>query len=280
MATDTKKPRKVGDPPPADGADLSNLGNEDPDKGTDVGFTSPELKDKTPEQIEELFRMSQQIVEGHKRKLDVADQKITALETAPPPAPVPPAGEKKTFFDDPDAKLDGAFERLAKRMDDQMSTIRDEVRGARSELAAVGVFDDLRAEFPDWDEVYPYVKFILESKDPPFPNPNEKELLRTLYYTAVGMMTKKGITTAEPPKTPAGGDPPPTGAAPPQHRSSPPPPPPKREEEGKGVTWDDLDESEKVLCKFYEQTPAEFREFAAIGAEDVIGSTIGQEKKD
>ena len=279
----TNKPRKVGDPLPADpGSGSNKSGNDDdpkPDEVVDDGFTNPALKGKSPEQIEELFRMSQQIVEGHKRKLDVADQKITALETAPPPAPAP-AGEKKTFFDDPDAKLDGAFKRLEDRMEAQMSTIRDEVRGARSDLGAAAVFDDLRAEFSDWDEVYPYVKYILESKDPPFPNQNEKELLRTLYYTAVGMMTRKGITTEAPAKPSGGGDPPPVGAGPPQHRSSPPPPPPKREEGDKGVTWDDLDESEKVLCKFYEQTPAEFREFAAIGAEDVIGSTIGQEKKD
>ena len=105
----TNKPRKVGDPPLADpGSDSNKSGNEgDPKPDEGDGFTNPALKGKTPEQIEELFRMSQQIVEGHKRKLDVANQKITALEAAPPVASVP-AGEKKTFFDDPDAALDGA----------------------------------------------------------------------------------------------------------------------------------------------------------------------------
>ena len=223
--------------------------------------------------------MSQQIVEGHKRKLDDADRKITALETTPPPAP-PPAGDKKTFFDDPDAALDGAFKRLEDRMEAQIAPLRDEIRSAKSDLGAAAVFDDLRAEFSDWDEVYPYVKYILESKDPPFPNPNEKELLRTLYYTAVGMMTRKGVTTGEPAKPSAGGDPPPTGGGPPQHRTSPPPPPPQRENKDKGVTWDDLDETEKEMCKFYKMTPAVFREFGGIESEDVIGTTIGQEKKE
>ncbi|KKL00883.1 hypothetical protein LCGC14_2628100, partial [marine sediment metagenome] len=117
--------------------------------------------------------------------------------------------------------------------------------------------------------------------DPPFPNPSDEGLLRNLYYTAVGMMHKKGVLTTET-KTPLVEDviPDKGGGAPPQHRSSPPPPPPKQKKDETGVSWDDLDESEKVLCKFYDMNPSEFREFGGINAEDVIGSRIGQAEKE
>ncbi|KKL19734.1 hypothetical protein LCGC14_2462510, partial [marine sediment metagenome] len=214
MTTETKKPRKVGDPPPADpGLELNPKGG-DPPKEPDDGFTNPALKGKTPEQIEDLFRMSQQIVSSQKTKLDAATTRVTELSTAPP-APTP-GGEKKGFFDDPDA----AFARLEKRMSEQIEPLRRELQAAKNELGASGVFDNLRREFADWDSVYPYVKHIIDGSDPPFPNPSDEGLLRNLYYTAVGMMHKKGVLTTET-KTPLVEDviPDKGGGAPPQHRS-------------------------------------------------------------
>jgi hypothetical protein len=64
----------------------------------------------------------------------------------------------------------------------------------------------------------------------------------------------------------------------PQHRSSPPPPPPKKETKTEEVSWDDLDETEKVLCRSYKMSPKEFKEFQELNPEDVAESTIGQKE--
>ncbi|KKL69217.1 hypothetical protein LCGC14_2117150 [marine sediment metagenome] len=266
-----KVPRKIGDPPPeGDGSDTSPPGSEGDGGEKPYEFSDPALKDKSPAEIEDLFRMSQRIVSSQKTKLDAATTRVAELSKDPAPVPV---GEKKGFFDDPDA----AFARLEKRMTEQIEPLRRELQAAKVELGAAGVFDNLRREFADWDSVYPYVKHIIDGSDPPFPNPSDEGLLRNLYYTAVGMMHKKGVLPTET-KPPADGDTPPPdrSGAPPQHRSSPPPPPPKQAKKEAGVTWDDLDESEKTLCKFYKMDPEEFREFGGINAEDVIGSQIGQ----
>lgn len=241
-------------------------------------FSDPALKGKSPQEIEELFRMSKQVVESQGTKLRTVQTRLEEAQRTPPK--LEPKGEKKSFFDDPDA----AMARMEKAVEDQIAPLRREIREARGDLAAQGAFDDLRARHKDWDSVYPYIQNIQATQDPPFPQPNEPGLLNSLYYMAKAMMFEKGVIStwdgqAREEGDGDGGKTPPKGGAPPQHRSSPPPPPPRKKAETTEVTWDDLDESEKTLCKFYKMTPSDFRAMQDENPEDVITSTVGQPPK-
>ena len=65
----------------------------------------------------------------------------------------------------------------------------------------------------------------------------------------------------------------------PQHRSSPPPPPPAKPAASDEVSWDDLDETERTLCNYFNMTPGVYKEMQNANAEDVAESTIGIETK-
>lgn len=243
-------------------------------------FKDPTLKGKSPQEIEALFAMSKQIVESQGTKLTRVTGELADARRKPTGDPPPKGdGTKKSFFDDPDA----ALERMAASVEAQIAPLRREIQEAREGFAATTIHDTMRSRHGDWDSVYPYVQNIIATQDPPFPNPNEPGLLNSLYYMAKAMMFEKGVITSWDGKKAEGdetGDPPPKGGPPPQHRSSPPPPPPKGAGDGgKEVTWDDLDETEKAMAKFYKMSPSEFREFGAVNAEEVITSKIGQPKE-
>ena len=234
-------------------------------------FKDPALKGKSGEEIEALLKMSQQVVSGQKRKVSDLEGKVRELETRPITPATPE--KKEDFFTDPD----GAMSRLEKRLVETISPLREEIKTARQDLAAQGLEERMAAEFDDWHEVRPWIDQILEQQN--FPNPNDEGLLRTLYFTAVGMRQKQGITTKpkEGVKEMPGSD---IHKGPiPQHRSSPPPPPPAKPAASNEVTWEDLDETERAMCKFHKLTPSVFREWQNANAEDVAESTIGIETK-
>ena len=279
MADKIKEPE--GKTKTGDGQDGSDTSQRESEEGT-KGFESenPELKGKSPEEIEALFNLSRSIVDGQKKKLDNADRRVRELESTRPKPGEGGGGDKKsTFFDDPDKALRDAIA-------EQIQPLREELTVARRELGRKDVHDDLRRQHKDWDEVWPWVKGLLDKQD--FPNPDDPNLLGTLYYTAKGMMLEQGFIKPEgADKVDGDGDKGNEGGkgdstfrgASPQHRSSPPPPAPRGEGKTKEVSWDDLDETERQLCKFYGQTPAEFVEFRDIEADEVIDSRIGMKKE-
>ncbi len=273
MVDTAKEPTKTKKDPPVDGAD-SSLTVDDPPV---YEFNDPDLKGKSPKEIEEIFRMSKSIVEGQKKKLDTARTTIDRLQTEPSKK-VEPTGDKKGFFDDPD----GALLRLEKRLEDQITPLRQELQIARGELKSQGVFDKLREEFDDWDQVYPWIRNMIDSQDPPYPAPNDEGLLRTLYFTALGAMYKKGVLPTKEPVVDVtdGGEP--KRAAPPQHRSSPPPPAPKKKADGENedTIFAEFDETEKSLCRYYKMKPSDFRDMQNEEPDEVVTSKIGLKEKE
>ena len=236
-------------------------------------FQDPLLKGKSPAEIEELFKMSKQVVEGQKTKLDKATRDLAAARATPPP-PSKPDEPAKDFFSDPD----GAMQRLTDAMERQVTGLKTDIADARREFASVGVQDRMRAKFPDWDDVKPYVDGILAEQT--FPNPDDEGLLGTLYYTAKGIMLEKGVIKPGVKKEdePVPGDT--HRGAIPQHRSSPPPAPPRTPTPGADeVAWNDLDETERAMCKYYKMTPTNFRAWQNAEIEDVAESEIGLKKE-
>ncbi len=66
----------------------------------------------------------------------------------------------------------------------------------------------------------------------------------------------------------------------PQHRTSPPPPPPRTPvDKGKEISWDDLDETEKALARYYKMDPTEFKKWQNEDIGDVATSGIGIKKE-
>ena len=273
MADTVKEPtKKTEEDQVLDGADSIQKGNE-PEA---YEFADPDLKGKSSQEIEELFRMSKSIVQSQKTKLDKAGTTIDSLR-AEPLRPKTPEGEKKGFFDDPD----GALLRLEERMAAQIDPLRKELQQARGELKSQGVYDRLRERFKDWDSVYPWVKGLLAEQE--YPNPDDEGLLSTLYYTAKGVMLEKGlISTKEPNMSNLDGGDPPTKSAPPQHRSSPPPPAPKKKEDGESedAIFAEFDETEKAMCRIHKMKPSEFKAFRDEEADEVVTSQVGLQKKE
>jgi len=244
--------------------------------GTEEGkveFTDPALKGKSPKEIEALLRMSKQVVDGQKNKVRGLEDRIKDLESKPPAPPVPE--KKEDFFTNPDS----AMQRLEDKLVATIAPLRTELKEARQDLAVQGLEERMAAKFDDWHEVRPWIDQMLAKQD--FPNPNDEGLLGTLYYTAVGMRTKEGITSTAKPKevTEVPGANVHRGPIP-QHRSSPPPPPPAKPAASGEVSLDDFDETERAMCKYYKMTPGEFREFQEMNPEDVAESTVGLKKKE
>lgn len=270
MADKIKEPEKT----PPEGQDPLSGTSPSGDEGV-YEFEDPLLKGKSPQEIEELFRMSKQVVSGQKSRLDQQGKELEAARTAPLPDPakVP----EKDFFTDPDS----AMKRLTDHMDKQIGTLRTEIKDARQDFAAQGVDERMAAKHPDWAETRPYVDMLLAEQN--FPNPNDENLLGSLYYTARGLMLERGMISVKKEPTGEEGDSVPKahGGPIPQHRVSPPPPPPRKPKGGdeKEVTWDQLDETEKAMARYYKMNPTQFKEWQNADIGDVATSDIGVKKE-
>lgn len=277
MPDDPKKTPK--DPPKSQDPPKDGPGSSPPEN--DDGFTDPHLKGKSPKEIEELFRMSQQIATNSRARIEAQSKQIEELSKKPDNPPKDPLPKGKPFFDDPDSALESAMERLAKRVEEQIAPLRKEVAEAKGYVTSRNAHENLRAQHSDWDSVWPWIQQLLSQQN--YPNPDDEGLLSTLYYTAKGVMLEKGVLPLkrtegdDPPKDQGGSEG--RSDAPPQHRSSPPPPPPKDDKGKKSeVSWDDLDETERTICRMQGMTPAEFVHLRDIEADEVATDTYGKKE--
>lgn len=244
-------------PPPQGGEETP------PPTPTPPEYRNPRLKGKSVEEIDRLVSTFEDTVREQSQRLSSLERE----KATRPTAPAAPA-EKPDFFADPYAAMKRA-------MDEEIAPLRAELKGATDFVGRREVRQQMRERYGDWDQVEPYVDQLLAKQN--FPDPNDPGLLETLYYTAVGVMTRQGSYAptpggrSEPP--PREGDRP---AAPPQHRASPPPPPPPPAPPGGGKTPPrQLTESEKRLAREYKMSEGEYLQWQDAEAEDVPMSNIG-----
>jgi len=222
-------------------------------------YAGTHMEGKTPEEV----RAYMSLLEGTVREQSMA---LTQAQNAPPPPPEPE--EDVDFFANPRQVIRQELETMVKPLNDQLSEfqLQGKVNAAWSQA---------RGGISDFDKYEPYIKQILEGQNIR-PDQVNVELLRSLYYTAVGYVARHG---GSPPSESNMGHPqtPPVRQAPqagvPQHRpSSTPLPTPTDKVEAKLRT---LTENEARLAREWGMSPAEYIAYQEAEAEDVLTTDFG-----
>lgn len=252
------------------------LEQQAPPPSQDYQYRHPLLQGRSPEEVERLFQMQENAMREQGAQLTGIVSEVRELKASmsQPPAPSEQEVTPQEYFQNP-------VKAIRSELDRQIQPLREEISEAKSMATAPMVRDKLAQEFGDWSAVEPYVDALIAREQ--FPDPNNEGLLRTLYFTAKGMMTHQGIDVSQPapvPGQPAPGQPAPVPGqppaqtmVPPQHRaSSPPPPPPPAPAQPKTR---ELTEHEKRLAGEYGMTAEEYIAWQETDMDDVAESQIG-----
>lgn len=268
----SRTPPRGSEAPPA-GSDLGTPSEPNPAASgvtteplpTAYEYTHPMLKGRSPEEVERIFRLTEQTVREQGGRLTKADAELRKhSEPAPPTTPVASAASAQEFFAEPVKHIQDELAR-------QIAPLREEIATARRELSAPNVRDKLRTEYSDWEQVEPYVDYLLSQQE--FPNPHDEGLLKMLYLTGKGLMVQQGISVESglPPTTPTTAPPTPASTPPvvipPQHPASTPPAPPPAP--SAVATIRELTESEKRLAREQKLTPEQFIKWQEMDMDEV-----------
>lgn len=234
-------------------------------------YGHPLLRGRSPEEIESLFKMQENAMKEQGAQLTGLVSEVRDLKsTMTPPAPTPEADPSaQDYFADP-------VKTIRTELDRQIQPLREEIADARANLNAPVVRDKLAQEFPDWTAVEPYVDQLIAREN--FPDPNNEGLLRTMYFTAKGLMAHQGIDISQPQPVPAPavpGQPQPAAPlmVPPQHRASSPPPPPPQTPQGPQIR--ELTENERRLAREYGMSAEDYIAWQETDMDEVADSEIG-----
>ncbi len=231
-------------------------------------YTNPRLAGRSPAEVEGLYGLAEETVRQQGQQISDLTRRMQQVEATPPKTEEKISSSE--FFAEPAAAIENLLEK-------QIKPLREEVAEAKRLATAPAAREGLRREFPDWDQVEPYVDHLLQQQD--FPDPTNPGLLKTLYYTAKGLMVSSGVDigspAAQPPHAPQGvvpGQAPP-GMAPPQHRASTPPPPPRTP--GETAPARQLTELEKRLAREWKMSDEEYLYWQDLDERDVPTSVYG-----
>jgi hypothetical protein len=248
------------------------LEQQAPPPSQDFEYSHPLLQGRSPEEVEKLFKMQENAMREQGAQLTGLVSEVRDLKSSmtQPPAPAEPEVTAQEYFQNP-------VKAIRSELDKQIQPLRQEISEAKSMATAPLVRDKLAAEFGDWAAVEPYVDMLIAREQ--FPDPNNEGLLRTLYFTAKGLMAHQGVQPTPQPApvpgqpAPAPGQPAPQPMVPPQHRaSSPPPPPPPAPTQPQ---LRDLTENEKRLAREYGMTAEEYIAWQDTDMDEVAESEIG-----
>lgn len=195
-------------------------------------------------------------------------EQSTALTQAAVPAPAPEPEEDVDFFSDPRKVIRQELETMVKPLNDQLNEFR--TQGQVNEAWA-----QVRGSISDFGTYEPYINQILQGQGIR-PNQVNTELLRSLYYTAVGYVARHGGSPPSEsnmghPQTPTVRQTPQAGV--PQHRpSSTPLPSANIPDKAKPRT---LTENEARLAREWGMSPAEYISYQEAEAEDVLTTDFG-----
>lgn len=229
-----------------------------------IDFKHPLLKGKSPEEIEALVEQQERAVKSQNAELNRYHERLQAQEQA---SANPPVEEEEEDYDDtflaPHLRRleDRIGRKLDRKLDEMVKPISEQLNSGRAQSAR----EKLRSELRHFTKVEPYIDYLLRQQNVT-PGQAPEELMRTLYYTAVGYARENGVNLDAGESVPTGGSE--TSSEPksrekeepvsiPQHRPSSSPMP--REKKG-DKKHRELTEDERKLAQFYDMTPEEFLE--------------------
>lgn len=261
--------------------------NQNQSTSTQAGSVTPEfkhpaLKGKTPEEIERLFSIQQDVVNTQKRALDRVTETRSIQDGRPDPNKETPITDKD-FFDSPAATLNKLMDRQVGKLRQELSQeIRTELRKDR----APTIRERFAKENPEFRDLEPMVDEMLRAYGMDDPSQADETTLDTVYSAVYGKAVRTGRIK------PAGekpADPPPTRdqnndnggrVTIPQHRPSSAPLPKNQNEKPK---LRELDENERRLAREYfghlktdEERHKAYIEFQEMDEEEVPHTTVGK----
>lgn len=204
-------------------------------------FAGTRVAGMSVEQGAEYIKLLEATTQEQKDRLTRAESQPSSAPITPPP---PTKEEAKVdFFENPHAAIEAAMAKAVAPLNDQIAEFRTQgiVDAAWTAIAQ---------EIPDFAQFRPMVEQLITSNAVPA-GTITVDLLRHLYYTAVGFADRRGGTVPTPTPAPAGSTP----THIPQHRPSAAPL--SVAEEGKPKLRE-LTENERVLAKFHGQTDEEY----------------------
>jgi hypothetical protein len=252
-----------GEPAPQGGQ-----GNEGAEAGSGTGaldFSDPNLKGKTPQEIENLFRTLRTTVREQGQALNQRSTEREGFQPTGRPADAPaPRGDdeqNRRYWNEPVAVLREEMERM-------IAPFRADVQATR----ATSVRQQLAQEFDDWNLLEPMVDAALaQAKMTP-----TAENLRGTYYSVKGCLVSTGQhptggAPAAPKAAADGGN---GGGVPPQNRPSSAP-------MGTGGGQNKpklraLTEDERLVARKAGLTDEQYLAFIELDEEQVVTSNIGR----
>ncbi len=200
-------------------------------------YAGTRVEGMSPEQAAEYIKLLEATTTEQKDRLTLAERGASADPITPP------VEEKRPdFFDDPYAAVELAMAKAVAPINEQIAQFRTQ-----------GIVNDawtkIRAEIPDFAQYGHLVEQLVSSNNVP-PETITVDLLRHLYYTAVGFATRQGGIVPTPETTPS-------EALPhiPQHRPSAAP---LTSIESGAPKLRELTENERVLARFNKMTDEEY----------------------
>lgn len=248
-------PLKVAEPvesttPPVGEGTVEPLSGDEP--GSQTAFSHATIVGKSPEEVQTYVQLLERTVGSQRTALTDANRRgeTVVQET-----------EKETdFFDNPRKAVEEIIT-------EQLSDLKTFVKGLKGSDTRAA----LRVKYPDFAHYESYINQLLEQGQ--FPNPDDEGLLETLYYTAVGIVSKQAAVPAPAP-APERDVIPVTRAVSPQHRPSPAPVPSSAPA---AVTLRELTEDEETLRKEWGMSKEAYLREQEMNPEDVATFKAGGE---
>lgn len=197
-------------------------------------FNHPHLQGKSVAEIEALFNLMQQTVQGQTRR-------INELASSPPPAMQQTYEEPKgDFFDDPIAHM-------RRELQAAVAPINEEINNIKAQSIVNRAWEQASMKFTDFDTVRPHIETMLSNMNVA-PRDVTPDLIESLYYGAKGYIATHHKQEEQPTRQTSAQRPPP-----PQHRPSSSPLPRSAQAQPRQLT-----EDERRLAREFGMTPEQW----------------------
>lgn len=240
------KPTIEGENPPQDPPSDGTPSPASNDESSQSPFTLAQLKGRTPEQIESLFKTMGATINEQKRALD---EGFSRSQPPKPQGEAPSAPKKeleaRDFWNDPIGVMKSV---IRDDLEEVIAPFRENLAHTRATAAE----QQVKAQFPDYDDYAPLIDQIRKNHGIDSPT---AEQLQSMYYLAVGIASRQSAETMPTNNEPAPPAAPRNPSPPPQHRaSSQPLPDGSSKPKARPLT-----ESERLLAREFNMTEEEFR---------------------
>lgn len=274
----TDEPKQVQDTGQTNPNPVAQDGSVTPAPNAATSFRHPRIAGKSPEEIDRIVAILDDTVREQGRELNRVHQ--------PAPVAVEPVREapkvtNEQFWENPVAAVQSLLQAT-------IQPLSEEVRGAKAEIKAPSIRENLRQKYEDFAVLEPAINEILRRRGVANPESvTDEGVLETVYFTAYGYASKNGLFDNKAPaaREPVNNNPNPAPAstpapvpqAIPQHRPSSAPLPTGAP---KAQALRDLTENERRLARetWPDKSPEEqkklYIEYLEMDEEDVVTKEI------